>query len=37
MDWKNIPKMDVHVHILPEDRRKGFIKYQGEGSTGKAE
>ena len=33
MDWKDIPKMDAHVHILPEDRRKGFIKYQGEGCT----
>lgn len=31
MDWKDIPKIDAHVHILPEDRRQGFIKYQGEG------
>ena len=30
MDWKKIPKIDAHVHILPEERRQGFIQYQGE-------
>ena len=33
MDWKEIPKIDAHVHILPEDKRQGFVKYQGEDST----
>lgn len=33
MDWKEIKKIDAHVHILPEERRQGFIKYQGEDST----
>lgn len=33
MDWKRIKKIDAHVHILPEERRRGFIKYQGEDST----
>lgn len=33
MDWFKVPKIDMHVHILPEDRRQGFIEYQGENST----
>lgn len=33
MDWKTIAKIDSHVHILPEARRQGFIKYQGENCT----
>lgn len=33
MDWKTIAKVDSHVHILPEERRQGFIKYQGENCT----
>lgn len=33
MDWRTISKIDSHVHILPEDRRQGFIRYQGEDST----
>lgn len=33
MDWKTIPKIDAHVHILPEEKRQGFIKYQGKNST----
>ena len=33
MDWKSVPKIDAHVHILPEDRRQGFIQYQGEDCT----
>lgn len=33
MDWKEIKKIDAHVHILPEERRQGFIEYQGEDST----
>lgn len=33
MDWFQVPKIDAHVHILPEDRRQGFITYDGEDST----
>ncbi len=33
MDWKAIVKIDSHVHILPEERRQSFIKYQGENCT----
>lgn len=33
VNWKTIPKIDSHVHILPEDKRKEFIKYQGENCT----
>lgn len=30
MDWKKIRKIDAHVHILPEENRQGFIKYEGQ-------
>lgn len=33
MDWKTISKIDSHVHILPEERWQGFMKYQGENCT----
>lgn len=33
MGWKKILKIDAHIHILPEERRQGFIKYQGENCT----
>ena len=33
MNWTKIAKIDAHVHLLPEERRQGFIKYQGEDST----
>lgn len=33
MDWKQLPKIDAHVHILPEERRQGFIQYQGDNCT----
>ena len=29
MDWKTIPKIDSHVHILPEESRQGFVKHLG--------
>ncbi len=29
MDWKEIKKIDAHIHILPEEKRLEFIKYQG--------
>lgn len=33
MDWRMVPKIDSHIHILPEERRQGFIKYQGQNCT----
>ena len=37
MDWNKARKIDAHIHILPEDKRLEFIKYQGEECTwGKA-
>lgn len=30
LSWKKIPEIDAHVHLLPEERRQSFIKYQGE-------
>ncbi|WP_425445845.1 amidohydrolase family protein [Dethiothermospora halolimnae] len=30
MDWNKIRKIDGHIHILPENKRLEFIKYQGE-------
>ncbi|WP_160718189.1 amidohydrolase family protein [Isachenkonia alkalipeptolytica] len=30
MNWNTIPKIDAHVHILPEENRRSFIKYQGQ-------
>lgn len=33
MDWKSLHKIDAHVHILPEEKRQGFVQYQGEEST----
>lgn len=32
MQWETMRKIDAHVHILPEEKRQGFIKYQGQGS-----
>lgn len=33
MNWAKVPKIDFHIHILPEERREGFIKYDGINST----
>lgn len=33
MDWFKVAKTDVPEHVLPEDRRQDFIKYQGKNST----
>lgn len=33
MSWKEIKKIDAHIHILPEEKRLEFIKYQGEECT----
>ncbi len=33
MNWKNVKKIDAHIHILPEEKRLEFIKYQGEECT----
>lgn len=32
MDWKTIPKIDAHIHLLPEERRQGFIESPGDKS-----
>lgn len=30
---ENVKKIDAHIHILPEEKRLEFIKYQGEECT----